>query len=82
MFIFKALELMKEFGNSKFAGAIVILLGEVIFTGLPEKLDELMVGDGHSPSNYIDSISLNMIFMDLITNQKIHGKLRKNLQRN
>lgn len=45
MFIFKALELMKEFGNSKFAGAIVILLGEVIFTGLPEKLDELMVTD-------------------------------------
>lgn len=47
-----ALELMKEFGNSKFAGAIVILLGEVVFTGLPEKLDESMVGDGHSPSTY------------------------------
>lgn len=47
-----AKELLKEFGNSKFAGALVLLLGEAVFTGLPDKLDESMVGDGHSPSTY------------------------------
>ena len=47
-----ALELMKEFGNSKFAGAIALLLGEAVFTGLPKNLDASIVGDGHSPTTY------------------------------
>ncbi|MCI8407780.1 MAG: VWA domain-containing protein [Lachnospiraceae bacterium] len=47
-----SLELLKEFINSKFAGALILLIGEVLITGIPEELDESMVGDGHSPSTY------------------------------
>lgn len=47
-----ALDLLPEFINSKFAWAIVLLLGEAVWDGLPENLDESMVGDGHAPASY------------------------------
>ncbi len=48
-------ELLPEFWNSKFAGAILLFLGGVGFDSdvdLPEVLGENLVGDGHAPATY------------------------------
>ena len=47
-----AKELLEELVNSKYSVALVILLGEAYLSGLPDTIDESVIGDGHAPISY------------------------------
>ncbi len=48
-------ELLPEFWNSKYCGALLLILGEIgidTSVNLPSQMGEFLVGDGHAPATY------------------------------